>query len=121
MAYCVDPPGAVNDLQPVTQVAHASVVRWGMSPVVGPLNYAHDDGAAFQKPYSEATAKLIDDEVKRIADECFQDARRLLKEHRNKLDDLARALLDHDSLDEKALLAATGPTPPRKTPHGTHR
>jgi cell division protease FtsH len=116
LVYGVVTTGAENDLQQVTRIAHEMVVRWGMSPLVGPLNYATDDNNAFQRPYSEATAKLIDDEVKRIADECFEDARRLLKEHRNKLDDLARALLEHDSLDEKEILAVTGLTPPAKPP-----
>ena len=116
LVYGVVTTGAENDLQQVTRIAHEMVVRWGMSPLVGPLNYANDDNNAFQRPYSEATAKLIDDEVKRIADECFVDARRLLEEHRNKLDDLAKALLEHDSLDEKEILAVTGLTPPAKPP-----
>jgi cell division protease FtsH len=116
LVYGVVTTGAENDLQQVTRIAHEMVVRWGMSPLVGPLNYANDDNNAFQKPYSEATAKMIDDEVKRIADECFEDAGRLLKEHRNKLDDLAKALLEHDSLDEKEILAVTGLTPPAKPP-----
>ena len=114
LVYGVVTTGAENDLQQVTRIAHEMVVRWGMSPIVGPLNYAGEDGSAFQKPYSEATAKLIDDEVKRIADECFQEARRLLEAHRGKLDDLAHALLEHDSLDEKEILAVTGLTPPTK-------
>src|SRR4030088_690321 len=114
LVYGVVTTGAENDLQQVTRIAHEMVVRWGMSPIVGPLNYANDDGAAFPKPYSEATAKLIGDEVKRIADECFLEARRLLAEHRGKLDDLAHALLEHDSLEEKEILAVTGLTPPPK-------
>src|SRR4029077_14348285 len=58
--------GAENDLQQVTGIAHEMVVRWGMSAKVGPLNYNADgDGGAFQqRPYSEATAQLIDDEVR---------------------------------------------------------
>jgi cell division protease FtsH len=120
LVYGVVTTGAENDLQQVTRIAHEMVVRWGMSPLVGPLNYANDDNNAFQRPYSEATAKLIDDEVKRIADECFEDARRLLKEHRGKLDDLAKALLEHDSLDEKEILSVTGLTPPAKPPLVTH-
>jgi len=116
LVYGVVTTGAENDLQQVTRIAHEMVVRWGMSPLVGPLNYANDDNNAFQRPYSEATAKLIDDEVKRIADECFENARKLLKEHRNKLDDLARALLEHDSLNETEILAVTGLTPPAKPP-----
>ena len=100
----------------MTRIAHEMVVRWGMSPLVGPLNYASDDGNAFQKPYGESTAKLIDDEVKRIADECFAEACRLLEQNRGKLDDLAHALLESDSLNEQQILDVTGLTPPAKPP-----
>jgi cell division protease FtsH len=68
------------------------------------------------RPYSEATASEVDMEVKRIADECFADAMRLLTEHRSQLDSLARAVLKDDSLDEEQILAATGIQ--RQTPAG---
>jgi cell division protease FtsH len=115
LVYGVVTTGAENDLQQVTRIAHEMVVRWGMSAKVGPLNYASEDGGPFgiQRPYSEATAQLIDDEVKRIAEECFKDACRLLTENRAKLDVLAKALLESDSLDEKQILEVTGLTPPR--------
>jgi cell division protease FtsH len=60
------------------------------------------------RPYSEATAREVDTEVKRIADECFVDAIRLLTEHRAQLDKLAQALLKDDSLDEDQILSVTG-------------
>ena len=116
LVYGVVTTGAENDLQQVTRIAHEMVVRWGMSPVVGPLNYASEDGTGafgLQRPYSEATAQQIDDEVKRIAEECFADALKLLKSNRTKLDDLARALLESDSLDEKQILEVTGLTLPK--------
>ena len=116
LVYGVVTTGAENDLQQVTRIAHEMVVRWGMSPLVGPLNYAGEDGNTFQKPYSDSTAKLIDDEVKRIADECFKQARNLLEQNRGKLDDLAHALIEHDSLDEKEILEVTGLTPPARPP-----
>jgi cell division protease FtsH len=116
IVYGVVTTGAENDLQQVTRIAHEMVVRWGMSSLVGPLNYASEDGNAFQKPYSDSTAKLIDDEVKRIADECFLEACRLLEQNRGKLDDLAHALLESDSLNEKQILEVTGLTPPAKPP-----
>ena len=107
--------GAESDLQQVTAIAHEMVVRWGMSPKVGPLNYSDSrDGAgpwSMQRPYSEATAQLVDDEVKRIADECFAMATELLREHRDKLDALARALLEHDSLGEDEIREVTGLRP----------
>jgi cell division protease FtsH len=112
LVYGVVTTGAENDLQQVTRLAHEMVVRWGMSPKVGPLNYSENpDGAgplAMQRPYSEATAQLIDDEVKRIADECLQSATRLLSEHRDQLEALARALLERDSLNEAEILEVTG-------------
>ncbi len=111
IVYGVVTTGAENDLQQVTRIAHEMVVRWGMSDKVGPLNYAQDgsDGAfAMQRPYSEATGKQIDDEVKRIALECFEQATRLLTQNRAKLDALAKALLEHDTLDELEILTVTG-------------
>jgi cell division protease FtsH len=112
LVYGIVTTGAENDLQQVTRIAHEMVVRWGMSPKVGPLNYSDGDGSAFQqRPYSEATAQLIDDEVRRIAQECQVDADKLLTEHRSQLDALAKALLKHDSLDEGEILEVTGIKP----------
>ena len=109
LVYGVVTTGAENDLQQVTRIAHEMVVRWGMSPKVGPLNYSDADTGGFQqRPYGEATAQLIDDEVRRIAEECQSDAERLLGEHRSQLDALAHALLKNDSLDEPEILAVTG-------------
>ncbi|MEP6753301.1 MAG: ATP-dependent zinc metalloprotease FtsH [Candidatus Dormiibacterota bacterium] len=111
IVYKVVSTGAANDLQQVTQIAHEMVVRWGMSPKIGPLAFA-DEGAGpglgMERPYSEATAREVDTEVKRIADECFAEALRLLIEHRSQLDDLAHALLKDDSLGEDQILAVTG-------------
>jgi cell division protease FtsH len=108
LVYGVVTTGAENDLQQVTRIAHEMVVRWGMSPKVGPLNLSDGDNAALQKPYSEATGQLIDDEVRRIAEECLVDAEKLLTEHRSQLDSLAKALLKSDSLDEAQILQVTG-------------
>jgi cell division protease FtsH len=82
-----------------------------MSPKIGPLAFAEDGGGSgfgLARPYSEATARDVDTEVKRIADECYSDALRLLTEHRAQLDNLARAVLKDDSLDEDQILAAAG-------------
>jgi cell division protease FtsH len=108
LVYGVVTTGAENDLQQVTRIAHEMVVRWGMSPKVGPLNLSDGDASALQKPYSEATGQLIDDEIRRIAEECLVDAERLLTEHRSQLDVLAKALLKNDSLDEQQILQVTG-------------
>jgi cell division protease FtsH len=108
LVYGVVTTGAENDLQQVTRIAHEMVVRWGMSPKVGPLNFSDGDANALQKPYSEATGQLIDDEIRRIAEESLADAERLLTEHRSQLDALAKALLKSDSLDEPEILQVTG-------------
>jgi cell division protease FtsH len=117
IVYQVVTTGAENDLQQVTRIAHEMVVRWGMSPKVGPLNYnIAPDGGLAERPYGEATATVIDEEVRRIAEECQADAERLLTEHRAQLDALAHALLRSESLDEAAVLEVTGIRPQdRKT------
>jgi cell division protease FtsH len=93
------------------------VLRWGMSAKLGPISFVvpQDEGLppAFQhQPYSEATAELIDAEVRRIVEECHRDADRLLAEHRDKLDALAEALLKAESLDEREIREVTGLTEP---------
>src|SRR5881409_2650628 len=116
IVYGVVTTGAENDLQQVTRIAHEMVVRWGMSPKVGPLNFAEPDGNPFQQPpYGEATASLIDAEIRRIAEECQEEAEKLLGEHRAQLDALAKSLLKDDSLDEQEILAVTG-IKPREQP-----
>ncbi len=104
--------GAEADLRMVTGLAREMVVRWGMSPAIGALSYADGGGApnAFgvQRPYSETTAELIDAEVKRISDECFEQAVELLRANRDKLDVLAHALLEHDTLYEEEIVRVTG-------------
>ena len=117
LVYGVVTTGAENDLQQVRRIAEQMVVRWGMSPKVGPLNYGEADGNAFaQRPYSEGTAQLIDDEVRRIAEECLTEAEKLLVDHRAQLDTLAKALLEHDSLDETEILDVTGIKPINRAP-----
>src|SRR5437868_596219 len=99
LIYGVVSTGAENDLQQVTEIAHQMVVRWGMSPKIGPVGFTEEAAStmALQRPYSEATARDIDTEVKRIAEECFEQAMSLLKENRARLDALAKALLKEDS------------------------
>ena len=116
LVYGVFTTGAENDLKQVAALARQMVVRWGMSPRIGPLNYADDGDRGFgsQRPYSETTAALVDEEVKRIADECFERATKLLDSNRATLDALARELLERDSLNEEEILRVTGlPAAPR--------
>jgi cell division protease FtsH len=111
LIYTTVSTGAASDLQQVTMIAHEMVVRWGMSPKIGPLAFREDgagDGIGLARPYSEATAREVDTEVKRIADECFVEALRVLTEHRAQLEALTQALLKEDSLDEDQILSVTG-------------
>jgi cell division protease FtsH len=116
LIYGVVTTGGENDLRQVTEIARQMVLRWGMSAKLGPISFVAplDDGLppAFQsQPYSEATAELIDAEVRRIVEECQGEATRLLAAHRDQLTALATALLKAESLDEQEILTVTGLAP----------
>jgi cell division protease FtsH len=111
LIYGVVSTGAANDLQQVTMIAHEMVVRWGMSSKIGPLAFAEEGssgGLSMVRPYSEETAREVDLEVKRIADECFSTAMTLLTDNRSRLEALTKALLAEDSLGEDQILSVTG-------------
>ncbi|MGB3682424.1 MAG: ATP-dependent zinc metalloprotease FtsH [Rubrobacteraceae bacterium] len=110
--------GAESDIEQVTGLARRMVTRWGMSEKLGTIAFA-PQGNNFlggspsgygggDKPYSEETARTIDAEVERIVRECYEDATRLLAEHRPELDALAEALMERETLDEQEILTATG-------------
>ena len=120
LVYGVITTGAESDLRTVTAIARQMVTRWGMSPKVGSLNFTDNGEGSGQsitmtKPYSEETGALIDEEVKRISDECLAEAVALLTKHRDKLDALARALLEHDTLGEDDILRVAGIQPVEAT------
>jgi cell division protease FtsH len=113
LVYGMTTTGAEADLRQVTAIARQMVVRWGMSPRVGVLSL--EDGGdnpgqslTLTRPYSEETASLIDDEVRRISEECLHQAMTLLESNRDKLDALVHALLEHDTLGQDEILAVTG-------------
>ena len=107
--------GAENDLQQVTAIARQMVTRWGMSEEVGLLSLdapAQDNflGGGFERPrwYSEETARAVDEAVKRIVDDCHRQALDILVRERARLDALAEALLQRESLDEREILEVVG-------------
>jgi len=117
VAYGAVTTGAESDLQQVNQIARSMVARFGMSPKLGPLNLTEPgDGALATQRFSEETAKLLDEEVRRIVDECHREAVRLLTENRDRLDRLAEAVLKKDTLDQDEIYAAAGIKPPAARP-----
>ncbi len=104
--------GAESDIQQVTRIARGMVERWGMSEKVGFLTVASQDGQSpllpGAEPVSEATQELIDQEVRRIVDEEMDATAELLADNRDKLDALAEALLEQETLDEADAYAAAG-------------
>jgi cell division protease FtsH len=99
--------GAQNDLQKATEIAKSMVKEYGMSEALGPITYEKERRPLFlesgfipsAKEYSEETAEAIDREIKRLIDEAHERALLLLKEHRDKLDRLAAALLEKEVLE----------------------
>ena len=90
--------GAANDLERVTKQAYAMVVYFGMSDRLPNLSYYDSTGQeyGFTKPYSETTAKIIDEEVSRIVTEQYERAKRILKEHADGHAQLTEVLLTNE-------------------------
>ena len=96
--------GAESDIQQITQIARGMVGRWGMSDVIGPIAVAdgRSDGMLLpgQSPTSEATQRLVDEEVRRIVEEAEHDTILLIERERPRLEALTRALLAKETLDQ---------------------
>ena len=98
--------GASNDIERATRLARSMVTKWGLSEKLGPLMYDEDDGEVFlgmsvgvkPKPQSDETARAIDEEVRRIIDECYAQATGLLTENEDKLHSMASALIEFETL-----------------------
>jgi cell division protease FtsH len=106
--------GAESDIEQLTGLARHMVGRWGMSDAIGPVSVLPRDGSGpFLPGVAEAspeTQKLVDDEVRRIVAEAYDEVVTLLTENRARLDALASALLEHETLDEDDAYAAAGVT-----------
>jgi cell division protease FtsH len=120
--------GAAMDIQQATNMARAMVCQYGMSDKVGMVQYGSDDEYVFlgremarTKVYSETTAREIDEEIKRIIDEGYKTAQTILFNNRSKLELLANALLEYETLDRAQVeeIITTGKfTPPSPRPSG---
>jgi cell division protease FtsH len=115
--------GAESDLEQVTRIARSMVGRWGMSDEIGLVSVISEEPQyPGTDPSSEATREMIDREVRRIVEECYVRAVDSLREHRERLDGLARELLARETLDENAAYQAAGfergNAPGDRPPHG---
>ncbi|WP_328886853.1 ATP-dependent zinc metalloprotease FtsH [Streptomyces sp. NBC_00316] len=109
LVYGVVTTGSESDLEQVTALARGMVGRWGMSERVGRLTAIPGDAQqAYGLSAAPATLDAVDHEMRRIVDECYIEAQRLLREHRDQLDALAAALLQNETLDEEAAYRAAG-------------
>ena len=97
--------GASNDIQRATQIAKAMVTKYGMSDRIGTITLGSDQDEVFigrdwghEKSYSEETAGVIDEEVKKIIDNAYMEAKNILREHRDKLDRVAEVLVEKEKI-----------------------
>jgi cell division protease FtsH len=107
--------GSESDLEMVTRIARSMVGRWGMSERIGTLSVLPAEGDPRMAGISDGLLDAVDEEVRRITDECYAEARRLLRENRAKLDAIVDQLLAHESLDEPEIYAAAGIARPAVT------
>ncbi|MGB1464918.1 MAG: ATP-dependent zinc metalloprotease FtsH [Alcanivorax nanhaiticus] len=115
--------GASNDIERATKLARAMVTKWGLSEKLGPLAYEEDEGEVFlgkqmsqRKHVSEQTAEEIDREVRAIIDDCYNRAKAILEENRDKLDLMADALMQYETIDADQIddiMEGHKPRPPK--------
>ncbi|MDO8348426.1 MAG: ATP-dependent zinc metalloprotease FtsH [Rugosibacter sp.] len=112
--------GASNDFQRATDLARRMVTQWGMSDVLGTMVYGEEEGEVFlgrsvttHKNMSEATMQKVDAEIRRILDEQYALARRLLEENRDKVEAMTAALLEWETIDAEQVKDIMAGRPPR--------
>src|SRR5512137_2333424 len=112
--------GASNDFERATQMARDMVTRYGMSDALGPMVYAENEGEVFlgrsitkTTHVSEETMRKVDAEIRRIIDEQYGLARRLIEENRDKVEAMAKALLEWETIDSEQIDDIIGGKPPR--------
>jgi cell division protease FtsH len=120
--------GASNDFERATQMARDMVTRYGMSDLLGPMVYAENEGEVFlgrsitkTTHVSEATMQKVDAEIRRIIDEQYALARRLLEENRDKVEAMAKALLEWETIDADQIddiVQGKPPRPPKSVASG---
>ena len=115
--------GASNDFERATEMARRMVTQWGMSDAMGPMVYGENEGEVFlgrsittHKNVSEATMQKVDEEIRRIVDEQYTLARKLIEENRDKIEVMAKSLLEWETLDAEQIgdiMEGRAPRPPK--------
>jgi len=112
--------GASNDFERATDLARSMVTRWGMSDELGPMVYGENEGEVFlgrsvtvHKNVSETTMQKVDTEIRRIVDQQYQLARKLITDNREKVEAMASALLEWETLDADQITDIMDGRPPR--------
>jgi len=118
--------GASNDFEHATQIARDMVTRYGMSEALGPMVYGENEGEVFlgrsvttHKNLSDVTMQLVDKEIRRILDEQYALARKLLQDNRDKVEMMTNALMEWETIDTdqiKDIMAGKPPRPPKPSP-----
>ena len=103
--------GAQNDLDKVTKQAYDMITVYGMNPEVGQVSFYGMSKDAYQRPYSDDTATLIDNQVRKLLESQYLRAQELLKDKRAEVELLAKELLDKEVLSSKDLVRLIGPRP----------
>ncbi len=115
--------GASNDFERATELARNMVTRWGMTESMGPMVYGENEGEVFlgrsvtmHKNVSETTMQQVDAEIRRIVDQQYQLARKLIEDNRDKVEVMAKALLEWETLDAEQIndiMEGRSPRPPK--------
>ena len=114
--------GASNDIERATELARNMVTKWGLSEKLGPLQYEHEqesylgNGAHSAQNVSGETAKTIDEEIRRVIDSCYSRATQILNDNREKLEEMAKALMKYETIDAdqiKDIMEGKTPRPPK--------
>ena len=118
--------GASNDFQRATDLARRMVTQWGMSDTLGPMVYGEEEGEIFlgrqvttHRNVSEATMQKVDAEIRRIVDQQYTLARKILEENRDKVEVMTAALLEWETIDADQIddiVSGRPPRPPKPTP-----
>ena len=112
--------GASNDIERATAIARNMVTKWGLSSRLGPMHYGEEEGqypGTASQQYSDETSKFIDEEVKRIIDDCYARAKQILEDNRDILEAMKDALMEYETIDSEQvadLMARRPIRPPRE-------